>query len=281
MTRQLVIGIASCALLATAFPIAAQQEREFEFVSLRRSIPTTGGTGASVPRSEVLVLPGGRFEARGQALANLARVAFGFDHVDPNRGLVQADGWMWNDRFDVTASAGAEWTTPPTGSRVPTELREMLKALLADRFELRARIATKNVDVTAVRLANANQLGPGLRPSTASCRGPFTDASPDDASPTPRCPLINTGERIAAQAISLQDAVNLIGQMPFFRSFGAIVDQTGLQGLYDVSFSIPRGSISRESLQGEFESQLGLQMKGTSMPLPALILEKARKPKED
>jgi len=261
---------------------ASAEVREFDFVSVRRSAPLPASPGAVTSGSggELRVLPDGRFEARGQALASLARVAFGFDHVDPNRGVVQAADWMWTERFDITASAGRPWTTPPPGTTVPDELRTMLRAVLEERFALQARIVTKKVDVTGLRLVKSETLG--LRPSEAACRGPFTEASPDEAPPRPRCPFINARDRIQAEAVTMPDVARLISQHPAYAGwgFGAIVDQTGLRGLYDVLFSVPRGG-TKDRFTGELEAQLGLRLQETSMSLPTLIIERAKQPRED
>jgi uncharacterized protein (TIGR03435 family) len=231
-----------------------------------------------------VVLPDGRFEARGQSLANLARVAFGFDHVNPNQGVVQAATWMWNDRFDITASAGRPWTDQPSGTTVPNELRMLLRGLLEDRFALQARIATKKVSVIALQLATPDQVGPGLRPSAAACRGPFTDASPDETPPRPRCPFENSPDRIHAEAVTLLEAGQLLSlnrrSAMLFAQYGPVVDETGLAGLYDVSFSFSRAT-TLASLSPEIEAQLGLRLQGTSVLLPTLIIESAKKPKDD
>jgi uncharacterized protein (TIGR03435 family) len=275
-------GATAVALCLTVAPSAAQNVGEFEFVSVRRSPPQAAAyPGAPVPPGELRVLPDGRLEARGQSLANLARVAFGFDDVDPNRGVVQTPAdWMWKDRFDVTASAGQPWTTPRPGTTVPAELRTMLHALLEDRFALQARIATKKVDVTALRLVKPDKLGPGLRPSAAECRGPFTDASAGEAEPRPLCPFTNMGE-IQAQAVTMPEVAQLISQQPLFKG-ELLVDQTALPGRYDVSISFQRrGLWTREVTLAEFEARLGLRLKGTSVALPTLIIERAEKPQED
>jgi uncharacterized protein (TIGR03435 family) len=157
----------------------------------------------------------------------------------------------------------------------------MLRALLEDRFALQARIATKKVNVNALRLAKPEELGPGLRPSTAECRGVFTDASPDAASPRPRCPVTNTSDRIQAEAVTMTEIAQLFSQHRWFAWQGPIVDQTGLPDLYDVSFSGAQGGPWPDVLFRELEAQLGLRLKGTSMRLPTLIIERARKPRED
>jgi uncharacterized protein (TIGR03435 family) len=65
-----------------------------------------------------------------------------------------------------------------------------------------------------------------------------------------------------------------------FAQYGPVVDETGLAGLYDVSFSFSRAT-TLASLSPEIEAQLGLRLQGTSVPLPTLIIERAKKPKDD
>jgi uncharacterized protein (TIGR03435 family) len=253
---------------------------QFEFVSVRRSptVSATPAAGTAGTRAGLLVLPDGRFEARGQTLESLARVAFGFEDV----ARVSATAvWMSNDRFDITASTDHRWTTPPTGTTVPVELRSMLRALLEDRFALMARVEPRNADVTALLLAKPDVLGPGLRRSEAACRGPFTDAAPDEAPPRPRCPFMNASDRIQAEAVTIDEAARLVFQHPSFAWRVSTVDQTGLSGRFDLSFSIPQRGFTPERRIEELETQLGLRLRLTRMPLPTLIIERASRPKEN
>jgi uncharacterized protein (TIGR03435 family) len=266
-------------------------------------------------RAGITVRSGGRFEARGQTLADLARVAFGFETADPARGMVQAAAdWMWNDRFDITATANHQWTTPPPGTAVPAELRPMLRALLEQRFALKAQVKTQRVDATALRLAKRGASDePGLRPSTAVCQGPNSKASPGEAA-RPPCLLILTSERVQAEAVTMSEVAQLIGRIPqLARSMGLslpIVDETNLRGLYDLSFSIPivkepvRAAAGQSEISGApfpgggggggrgftpsttaiiraIETQLGLKLEPARVPVPTLVIERARKPKED
>jgi uncharacterized protein (TIGR03435 family) len=280
MNPRRVVGAAAGALCLAATLSAAQEVLEFEFVSVRRSAPPAVAPqpGSSGSRAGFLVLPDGRVEVRSESLANLARVAFGFDHVDPNRGVVQAANWMWNDRFDITAAAGQPWTTPPPGTSVPAELRTMLRALLEDRFALQARIATARVDVSALRLARKERLGPGLRPSVAVCEGPVAEV--EQSSPA-RCAYTNNGEGIRAEGVTMMQVVQLMAANPLFRWRVPSVDQTGLAGRYDVSFTVPRRLLTVGWDILEFEAQLGLTVRATNIRVPTLIIERARKPRED
>ena len=281
MNRHHVISAAAGALCLAAVLSAAQAVPEFELVSVRRSPPVSAAPAAGTPgpRAGFFVLPDGRFEARGQTLENLARVAFGSEDA-PARG--RNAYWLSNDRFDITASAGHPWPPSP-GATVPAELRTMLRALLEDRFALKARIEMKKLDVAALQLAKPERLGPGLRPSAAECRGPFTDASTGEAPPRPRCPFNSTGYRdfqIHAEAVTMPEVAQLVAQLPYMEVYQPLVDGTRLPGLYDVSFS-RRGYMTQERVLVELEAQLGLRVQRTRMPLPTLIIERAKKPQED
>jgi uncharacterized protein (TIGR03435 family) len=278
--------------------VAAQAVPAFELVSVRRAAPVSVAVDSdpSNPRARLVVLAGGRLEARGQTLANLARVAFGFESVDPSRGMVDAGAdWQWNDRFDITATADHEWTTPPSGTTVPSELRAMLRALLEERFALKARIETRNRHVTALRrIKQGSEPGPGLRPSTDACLGPYTDAPRGVTSPS-RCPFTLTNDRLQAGAVTLAEAALLFARIQgLLRAFGTylpIVDQTGLDGRYDLSLSI-RPEVKeiassardvRRSIEviRAIEAQLGLKFERARVQIPTLIIERARKPVED
>ncbi len=298
-SRQMAFTVLEAAVPATSGLVAsvAVKGQTFELVSVRRSAaPASSSPGARVPRGEFRMLPDGRVEARGQTLADLARVAYGFEQVDPRGGVVDADRWMWTDRFDITAAAGQPWTAPPSGSKVPNELRTMLKAMLEDRFGLQARVSTKKVEVIALQLAKPGTLGPGLRPSTANCHGSSSDAPTDAAGrglsqagpvspdqPTmvaPECRVVNTPGEIDVKSATMTDVAALVSQNDMFRGLGLFIDQTGLSGRYDLSFSIRKrgtGRLPPEMLA----TQLGVRLKTTRMPLPTLTIEKASKPKED
>jgi uncharacterized protein (TIGR03435 family) len=264
---------------------AAPEATTFELVSVRRAAtPKPASVRTPVPPGEFRILPDGRLEARGQTLANLARIAFGFDAIDPRGDLVQAANWMWNDRFDVTASKGQPWSTPPSATSVPAELRTMLRTMLEDRFTLHARTITKKVDVTALRLANAGTLGSALRPTTVAdvCREPNDDASSDDTLALPLCPPRPVANRmINAKAITMSEVALLFSQYPGWYSYaGPFVDETGLLGRYDLSFVVPPGGQSA-TIQADFERQLGVKLTKTRVQRPALIIESAKKPQED
>jgi uncharacterized protein (TIGR03435 family) len=111
----------------------------------------------------------------------------------------------------------------------------------------------------------------------------------------------------------MSEVAQLIAQIPVLaRGFGLslpIIDETNLRGLYDLSLSIPivkepvradpgQSEISGGSFPGggrgiggftpsttavirAIETQLGLKLEPARVPVPTLVIERARKPQED
>ena len=283
----------------------AQERPTFQLVSIRK-VAVPAGTPA--PRSSFTVLADGRFEARGATIADLVRIAFGFEEMDPRTGVIDAPNLAWAEweRFDVTAAAEGEWSKPPAGGRIPAELRPMMRTLLEDRFALKANIQNKRIDVYALRLADkAAGPGPSMQRSANTCLGPFTLAPPD--AEKPRCSTQVDGSRIQAGAVTLSDLARILsGIRPL--ADRPIVDDTGLEGVYDVVIALGlrsptsrrpaiatvQGSDERApfldpydadrwkaTVQEALKTQLGLELRKAKLPVPVLVIDRARRPQED
>jgi uncharacterized protein (TIGR03435 family) len=289
----------------------------FQVVSIRKSetvcppgarcIILPGRPNPDAP--SMSVQPGGRFEARIHTIEDLARVAYGFEDVDP-RGTVRKP-WFFlagQDKYDITAVADREWSTPPAGDVVPSELRPMLRALLQERFQLEARIDVRKVDVYALRRARpGSQPGPGLRESRDECRGPFTPP-PSGGDAIPQCPFRLETNVVQAGAVTMADLARIIPRITGSQIDRVIVDQTGLDGTYDVELTIGLGSvrpsIARDpsdldrlsigaqptalladrrpiAIREALEQQLGLKLEKATLPIPVLTIEGAKRPVED
>ncbi len=77
----------------------------------------------------------------------------------------------------------------------------------------------------------------------------------------------------------MPDVAHILSQHWLFSGRRVFVDQTGLTGLYDFSFSTNRRRAT--TLEGMVEEQLGLSLQPTRLPLPSLIIERARQPQPD
>jgi len=143
---------------------------------------------------------------------------------------------MAKDSFDIVAAAGRPWTTPPSGTKVPAELRTMLRAMLEDRFALQARVSTKQVSVVALRVTPPDKLGPAIHPSSSECQRESADSSPATGA-LPRCPPPDMQAGVQMTAVTMPEVADVLSKIGSFRDLGPFTDQTGRAGLYDVSFS--------------------------------------------
>ena len=275
-------------LLVAVPAVAARQTPGFHSVSITRVPPSCAPAAAcrnappsSTPPSSISVLPGGRFEARYQTIENLARVAFGFEQIDLAVGVVAESRFSSADaeRFDVTAVAAREWPRAPAGETVPSEFRGMLRALLEERFKLRAHVEVTDVDVLGLQLTRADrQRGPGLQRSRHDCDS--TPAAPRSGE-SPACSLRIDPHHIDAAGITMSQLAAMIYGADGARVDRFVVDQTGLSGRYDVTLSIDAADEDqRGALRDALKTQLGLKLVKTKIPLPTLIIEHAEAPPE-
>jgi uncharacterized protein (TIGR03435 family) len=264
----------------------------FQLVSIRKSQPGPCPTGercvGGFASPSVAVSPGGRFEARGQVIEDLIRLAFGFDKIDPRGSAIEVATPkfgslpMRSTRLDITAVSNREWSKPPTGEAVPAELRTMLRQMLETRFKLMAHVETKKVDVWALRLTGAAP-GPGLSRATADCLGPFTPSTPNDAVERPVCPYEANSDHVKAGSMTMAEVARLLSQMTGVMMRAVLVDQTGLEGRYDLTLNIG-GQVAWDraaAFQDTLRKQLGLTLVNTKAPVPVLRIEHVENPQLD
>jgi uncharacterized protein (TIGR03435 family) len=216
----LVISAAMAAMSA----LSAQTPPAFEVASIRRT--TTGnqqGAGLAAPQ------PGGRFIAVGATLRRLVSGAY------DDMPIVVGPAWIDSDRFDINARAEGE-----PGS---TQMRAMLRSLLADRFELVAHTKSREQPIYALSPArNDRKLGPKLRESDSACAREAHNFVPTITGGPPACGDFRMGARsLVARGMVMQTFARLL-RAPVGRH---VVDRTALEGAYD--------------LELEWSSDLGLQ----------------------
>lgn len=220
--------------------------------------------------------PGGRFTANTTLLALIAR---SYDVKE-----YQVDGgpkWIREDYFVIDARAGRDAT--------PAEFNEMVKALLADRFGLRAHPSTRPGKMYSLLFARPDRkLGSALKPTTPECvaqieerkrtaAAPQLPAPPPPPNPasgppdmTPRCGTTRSmmslaGGGVMTLSVSGQPISLLVERLA--SDLGAtVVDRTGLEGLFDflIEFEAPRFPGIPELNRG------GLDPNGTDSPKPPL-----------
>jgi uncharacterized protein (TIGR03435 family) len=233
----------------------ASQTFSFDVVSIKRSAP-------NAPPGSGGLQPGGRYRLANGPTRILIGVAY-----PAAEEIIGAPDWVTYENYDVTAVGGTRATDD--------EVAAMMRSMLAQRFNLQARIETRERPVYALTLARRDRtLGPNLRSSTC------TEA---DAGKAPCVARFGRGS-IAAGGFSMEWlAVNLRG--------GAgrpVVDRTGLTGGYDFTLDYAFGAPvldsapdAKPSLFTALQEQLGLKLEPAQAPLPVVVVERIERPLPD
>jgi uncharacterized protein (TIGR03435 family) len=244
---------------------AAQQSPtpRFEVASIKPwQPPTTRATSVAV----VAAPSGSGIFNRSISVAGLIAEAYEVHDFQLSGG----EDWVRTERYDVSARAGREVSQ--------AELREMVKALLADRFTLRVRTETREMPILELRLARSDgQVGTSLH-----------DCSKERVPETPfRAP---TGGSVAVSDCA--NGVRYLTTIASRRLKTIVVDKTGLTGQWWFAVysagelpRIPGVDLSQEqinpdlpSFEGALREQLGLRLERTRGPAPFIVIESVERP---
>jgi uncharacterized protein (TIGR03435 family) len=262
--RLLVVAL----MTGGAAVLAAQSpEPAFEVVSIKRNVSAAFPVGPEVRR-------GGSFVAINATLVRIVRFAYDL----PDYRVVSGPDWVRRDRFDVEAKAGREVSAEET--------QRMLKALMADRFQLVVRREQRDATIYALVLARTDKkLGPNLRPSAAGCAAP---AGPGETHEEQRTPNggVSTQRTCAPMAVLVASVSNAL-QAP-------VEDKTALTGLWDSDLSytserrrnaspevVARDPNEAPALFTALQEQLGLKLESARGPVDVLVIESATQPTEN
>lgn len=254
-------------LSGAAFGQTAETTPKFEAADLRSS------PRVAQPFMRGPFYGGGRYETRFATMLDLISMAYG---VDPEK-ISGGPNWLEMDRFDLFALA-------PQGSNAEAR-KQMLQALLADRFALKAHRDTRPLAALALTAGKHPLLKDPGESGDTGCK--FTQEG-GGASGTPnviRVPIFvytchnTTMATFAAGILDLPTANQYFGAKP-------VVDQTGLTGAWDFVLrytpKIPAGlAVTGENipLPDAFEKQLGLKLESATVPVPMLVVDSVnRKP---
>jgi len=259
----------------------------FEVASVK---PNTSGSGSSRTSS----LPGGGIVAVNNSVRQLIVTAYKIK----NRQLTGGPDWINTDRFDVEARAP---------ENAPSDqVSTMLKALLADRFQLVVHTETKEQPIYALVLARPDgKLGPQLKSSTLDCSTPASGrgaagggAGAGAGAPPPsppagqiRCGMNsttnNSGGVMTAGGRSMTDLADTLAN---FVADRMVVDRTGLTGKFDFELRwAPDGlrtSVGDAAPPANdappifiaLQEQLGLKLEAQRGPVEFLVIDSVQHP---
>jgi hypothetical protein len=188
----IIIGVLSAPAVraqdATDWQTKAGGKMSFEVASVKLSKPDAIRTANFVldPSDSFQDMrtnerPNGRFSANSP-LSSYVRFAYKLHLSTPaqlNDMISHLPKWVSTDVFEIQARA--------PGNPTKDQMRLMVQALLAERFQLAVHFETHETPVLAMTLAKPGKTGPGLRPHA---EGPSCDAPPSPNMYPPVCGIM-------------------------------------------------------------------------------------------
>ncbi len=205
------------------------------------------------------------FKAVNVTVRDLLEVAFQI----PDTQMAGGPAWAASEKFDLEAKSDAAFNQQLAALSIDqgkAVKRQMLRALLADRFKLAAHAETREMSIYAIVIAKG---GPRLIKTHAN--GGLT------------------GGRGRISISGADDALAILAFELSWRLGRPVIDQTGLRGRYEVNLnwteddapSPVSNSANPPSLFTAIQEQLGLKLEATKGPVPILVIDHAERPSEN
>ena len=261
------------------------QTPAFEVVSVKPAQPGAPGTPPLSLASifAICTMRNNRFNCAGATTRALVRMAFRTpDGIEPPMSqIVGGPDWINTLQYHITAE------TAPGVTLTPAQAAESLRALLEDRFKLKAHVESRPFQVYAlVKARGDGSLGPQLKPSTTDC-APL----PKGASTPPR--LANPDRKMCYGGISRPGTIlsfnatmaSLASSLTNFNGEDrVVVDRTGLGGKFELDLRWspdPTQASDLPPLVTAIQEQLGLKLEPRTEPLPAVVIDHVEQPTPD
>ena len=274
--------VACLGFVVVGAPLYAQRP-SFDVASIKQN--KSGATGGNFGG------PPSRFTATNAP----ARAFITFAYRVQDFLIEGAPDWVKNDRWDI--SAKAEGNFPATTIDGPDARRDMLRALLVDRFKLSVHTETHERPIYALVLAQPRQpLSSRLHASSVDCAAlgaafrlgqvktlPLT---PDNV---PDCGISTPPGRISWGTQTMRQFASILSdtlQRP-------VVDRTGLEGNFSAVLTYtpdsgrvtgadqPATDPNAASIFTALQEQLGLRLDSTRGPVEILVIDHIERPTED
>jgi uncharacterized protein (TIGR03435 family) len=263
----------------------------FEVISIQTIDPAVlsfrqPGTPPLAGMSNVYFLrPGGSFRAPAISARNLIAAAFGVKSWQ----VVSGADWLATARFAINAKTSTEVSRETLVAQAPA----LMRALLTDRFRLKAHMERRPFPVFALTMARQDQrLGPQLRRTDVDCGARTPGPSgPPSRTERPTCGLNQWPDGMIAGAITMEELANALTGAA--GSEQIVVNRTNLGGRFDVDLtwsSEPlRASGSNAApgaappddglfLSTALQEQLGLKLVLRPEPIDALVVDHIERP---
>ena len=241
----------------------------FEVAAVRPSPPDAA--------TQLRMRPNGQVDVSGVPLRLL--IAMGWGLPNPPDGFIEGPAWLESRRFDITARAFAD-----TGGNPDVDqdvVRQMIRTLVAERFQMKARFETRPVNALALTAGKPKltKADPSRRTRCAN----VTTARSNNPN------LLSQARVIACQNMTMEEFAALLPNLAAdVRT--QVADLTGIQGRWDFTLTFsPLSAMQRGAgsgaagvaadptgMQSVFESvdrDLGLKLDRRSRPAQVLVID--------
>jgi bla regulator protein BlaR1 len=261
------LGIGVCLLMLNWTGLGFAQSQQFEVVSIKPADPNARG-------SSFRIVPGGGIVVTNISARSLISTAYDVRDFQ----ILSAPGWAGSERFDI--SAKSEHSETPSDPRhmaddqrsaMARQMRERLKALLAERFQLAVHMESKELPIYVLVQAKG---GSKMEVSTE-------DSTANQSMSANRGQM--TGRRITMQML----AANLSGNLG-----RPVRDETGLTATYNFKLEWSQETISKPgapdnpdaetptgpSIFTAMQEQLGLKLESRKGPVEVIVVDRLERP---
>jgi len=286
----LVVALSGAAQSTAPKPIDAAPPAVFEAASIKPQAPSSDGS----IRTMVQFPPNGRLTAAGATVKTLICVAYGLSDFQ----VLGGPNWIGEDRYDVLATPGSalEEQLQKMKSEDNTQAkRQMLQALLADRFKLTIHHDTKELPIYALVVAKSGSKLQETKPD---------DANPDAAN-APAHPSNKGRMRMSVDSGSIEMTATGMAMDGLARQLAqqlgsTVRNETGLKGIYDFTLhftpddarmdaSGAGGSGANASLADNggtsifaaVQDQLGLKLESKKGSVEVVVVDHVDKPSDN
>jgi len=276
-SRAAALALVAASVVAGALLARAQAAPGFEATSIR---PNTRNA------PPIAMLRGGRFFAPNSTLRELIRVAYLVEDLQISGG----PGWIDSDRFSIEATATAGVTAD--------EARLMLRAMLADRFQLATHPEKRDLQGFSM-IVTGRGTSEDRRPSGPECRpmkAPPGVPAPPPPPPPPagvsvvpmtagialsKCGAMLAGGYMSMRGVSMEQVATIFSRI----LHRPVIDVTKLTGPFDVDLAFmpdppTPGPVSPDapSLFTAVQEQLGLKLEPQRVPTEVIVIDRVERP---
>jgi uncharacterized protein (TIGR03435 family) len=254
---------------------------QFEVATIKPSKPDTQSRG-SVTLDQV--------NLQATNLKFMITFAWDLNFNDPET-IVNAPKWLDTDKFDILAKVSSDVHTDPgtNGPRIEIDdLRQTLRALLIDRFNMKAHM--EDQPISAYTLISVN---PKLRKADPLSRTRCKEGpGPDGKDPRIANPSLN--RLLTCQNMTMAQICDELQRVAPGYIYTPILDSTGIQDSWDFTLSFSSADITQARAAGSgtpstdgsasdpngaltlpdaVSRQLGLKLEKQKRPAPVLVID--------